>query len=96
VIRVKNYDEALAVANDTPFGLSSGIVTTSLKYATDFRKNSAAGIGDDQPADRRRRLPRTVRRAEGILIRRARAGTLRSGILYGSEDDLPSSRFEGS
>jgi acyl-CoA reductase-like NAD-dependent aldehyde dehydrogenase len=44
VIRVKSYDEALAVANDTPFGLSSGICTTSLKYATDFRKNSAAGM----------------------------------------------------
>jgi aldehyde dehydrogenase (NAD+) len=44
VIRVKNYDEALSVANDTTFGLSSGICTTSLKYATDFRKNSAAGM----------------------------------------------------
>ena len=44
VIRVKNYDEALAVANDTPFGLSSGICTTSLKYATDFRRNSQAGM----------------------------------------------------
>ena len=44
VIRVKNYDEALQVANDTPFGLSSGICTSSLKYATDFRKNSAAGM----------------------------------------------------
>jgi aldehyde dehydrogenase (NAD+) len=44
VIRVKNYEEALAVANDTTFGLSSGICTTSLKYATDFRKNSAAGM----------------------------------------------------
>ena len=33
VIRVKDYDEALAVANDTPFGLSSGICTTSLKHA---------------------------------------------------------------
>jgi aldehyde dehydrogenase (NAD+) len=41
---VKNYDEALQVANDTTFGLSSGICTTSLKYATDFRKNSAAGM----------------------------------------------------
>ena len=33
VIRAKNYDEALAVANDTDTGLSSGIVTTSLKHA---------------------------------------------------------------
>ena len=43
VIRVKNYEEALAVANETPFGLSAGIVTTSLKYATHFKRNSRAG-----------------------------------------------------
>ncbi|WP_414735951.1 aldehyde dehydrogenase family protein [Ensifer adhaerens] len=44
VIRVKDYDEALAVANDTNFGLSSGIATTSLKYATHFKRNSEAGM----------------------------------------------------
>jgi aldehyde dehydrogenase (NAD+) len=44
VIKVSSYDEALSVANDTAFGLSSGIFTTSLKYATDFRKKSAAGM----------------------------------------------------
>ena len=44
VIKVDSYDEALNVANDTAFGLSSGIITTSLKYATDFRKKSAAGM----------------------------------------------------
>lgn len=44
VIRVKNYDEALATANDTQFGLSSGICTTSLKYARDFQRNSEAGL----------------------------------------------------
>ena len=44
VIKVKDYDEALAIANDTAFGLSSGIFTTSLKHATDFRKKSAAGM----------------------------------------------------
>jgi aldehyde dehydrogenase (NAD+) len=44
VIRVSDYDEALAVANDTPFGLTSGICTTSLKYADHFRRNSQAGM----------------------------------------------------
>ncbi|CDZ47187.1 aldehyde dehydrogenase family protein [Neorhizobium galegae] len=44
VIRVKNYEEALATANDTPFGLSAGIATTSLKQATHFKRNSEAGM----------------------------------------------------
>jgi len=44
VIRVKNYEEALATANDTEFGLSSGIATTSLKYATHFKRHSQAGM----------------------------------------------------
>ncbi len=44
VIRVKDYDEALAVANDTPFGLTSGICTTSLKHAHHFKRNSEAGM----------------------------------------------------
>ena len=44
VIKVESYEEGLAVANDTAFGLSSGIFTTSLKHATDFRKKSAAGM----------------------------------------------------
>jgi alpha-ketoglutaric semialdehyde dehydrogenase len=44
VIKVSGYDEALAVANDTRFGLSSGIYTSSLKFASDFRKKSQAGM----------------------------------------------------
>ncbi len=44
VIKVSGYDEALAVANDTIFGLSSGIYTSSLKFASDFRKKSQAGM----------------------------------------------------
>ncbi len=44
VIRVKNYEEALATANDTAFGLSSGIATTSLKYATHYKRNAEAGM----------------------------------------------------
>jgi acyl-CoA reductase-like NAD-dependent aldehyde dehydrogenase len=44
VIRVKDYEEALATANDTEFGLSSGIVTTSLKHATHYKRNAEAGM----------------------------------------------------
>ncbi len=44
VIKAKNYDEALSVANDTAFGLSAGIYTSSLKFASDFRKKSQAGM----------------------------------------------------
>ena len=44
VIRVKDYEEALTIANDTEFGLSAGICTTSLKHATHFKRNSEAGM----------------------------------------------------
>lgn len=44
VIRVNNYEEALAVANDSEFGLSAGICTQSLKYASHFRENARAGM----------------------------------------------------
>ena len=44
VIRVKNYEEALETANDTAFGLSSGICTASLKHATHYKRNADAGM----------------------------------------------------
>jgi aldehyde dehydrogenase (NAD+) len=44
VIRVKDYDEALATANDTEFGLSSGIVTKSLKYSSHFKRHIQSGV----------------------------------------------------
>ncbi|WP_312417964.1 aldehyde dehydrogenase family protein [Comamonas sp.] len=44
VIRVQGYEEALAVANDTAFGLSAGIATTSLKYASHFKRHAQAGM----------------------------------------------------
>ena len=44
VIRVRDYEEALSVANDTPFGLCAGICTGSLKHANHFRRNAEAGM----------------------------------------------------
>jgi alpha-ketoglutaric semialdehyde dehydrogenase len=44
VLRARNYDDALEMANDTEFGLSSGIVTTSLKLASHFKRHAQAGM----------------------------------------------------
>ena len=44
VLRVRDYEQALAQANDTPFGLASGIATTSLKHATHFKRHAQAGM----------------------------------------------------
>ncbi len=44
IIKVSGFDEALSVANDTAFGLSSGICTGSLKYAREFKRRSQAGM----------------------------------------------------
>lgn len=44
VIRAKNYEEALAISNDTEFGLASGICTSSLKYASHYKRNSESGM----------------------------------------------------
>jgi acyl-CoA reductase-like NAD-dependent aldehyde dehydrogenase len=44
VQRVSDVDEALAVANDTTFGLSAGVITTSLKHAAHFKRHLAAGM----------------------------------------------------
>ena len=43
-IAVDSYEEALAVANDSPFGLSSGICTSSLKYAAHFKRHVKSGM----------------------------------------------------
>ena len=44
VIPAKNLDHALEIANDTDFGLSSGIITQSLAKAEHFKQNIKTGV----------------------------------------------------
>jgi alpha-ketoglutaric semialdehyde dehydrogenase len=44
VIRVDDYEQAIAVANDTEFGLCAGICTRSLAHAVDFKRRSQSGM----------------------------------------------------
>ena len=43
VQRIGSYEEALAITNDTEFGLVAGIFTKSLSRATHFRRNAETG-----------------------------------------------------
>ncbi|MDP3658260.1 MAG: aldehyde dehydrogenase family protein [Brevundimonas sp.] len=43
-IRVKDYEQALEIANGVEFGLSAGIVTGSLKHGRDFQRRARAGM----------------------------------------------------
>ncbi|WP_299549053.1 aldehyde dehydrogenase family protein [uncultured Tateyamaria sp.] len=44
VIRARDYDHALMLANDTPFGLTAGICTRSLKFSQHFKRYAQAGM----------------------------------------------------
>lgn len=44
VVKARDYNEALALTNDTEFGLSAGICTTSLRHATHFKRHAQAGM----------------------------------------------------
>ncbi len=88
VIRAKDYDAALATANDTPFGLVAGICTTSLRHATHFKRNAEAGMvmvnlptaGVDY------HVPFGGRK--GSSYGAARAGPIRGGVLYDGQDGV--------
>jgi acyl-CoA reductase-like NAD-dependent aldehyde dehydrogenase len=43
VLSASDIDEAIHIANDTPFGLTASIFTRSLAYATRFRRESRSG-----------------------------------------------------
>jgi len=44
IITATNFEHALAIANETEYGLSSAIFTRSLRYAHDFARHIQAGV----------------------------------------------------
>ena len=44
VLRADDYEHALALTNDTPFGLCAGLCTTSLSRAMHFKRHAAVGM----------------------------------------------------
>ena len=90
---MKNYEEALATANDTEFSLSASIATTSLKHATHFKAPLAGRHGDGQPADSRCRLPRPVRWPQRIELRLAASRAKYAAEFFTEgEDGVPGTR----
>lgn len=43
ILQADEYEEALAIANDTDFGLTAGIMTRSLSRAAHFKRHAQAG-----------------------------------------------------
>jgi acyl-CoA reductase-like NAD-dependent aldehyde dehydrogenase len=44
VIRARDFDDAVELANDTRYGLTAGIATRSLRYAHEFTQRSETGL----------------------------------------------------
>ena len=44
IIEARDFERVLESANDTPYGLTSGICTRSMTHASEFKRRSRAGM----------------------------------------------------
>ena len=85
VYRVKDEEEAVELANDTPYGLGSYVMTTDAEQALRVAEKIEAGHGVRQPR-RRRRRGAAVRRRQALRLR-PRARPLRHRRVRQQEAD---------
>ncbi len=87
-VRVRDYDEALAIANAGEFGLSAGICTTSLKYARHFTRNVRAGMVMTNLPTAGVDYHVPFGGHTEVQLRRARTGFRRRRVLHPNQDKL--------
>ena len=83
--RVADFEEALTVANSSPYGLTAAIWTASIHRAREFVRRIVAGGRAGQRPDLRLRAAHPVRRSARLGHRLARAGHRGARRLLGLE-----------
>ena len=89
VMRAADFEDAMRIANDIPFGLSASMQTTNLSRAFEFVYRIEAGPADRQSAERGRRISASLRRHQGLQFRPQGTGPRRARILLRLQDRLP-------
>ena len=84
-----SYEDAIAKANDTEYGLSAAIATRNPRYMHDFAQDIQSRHGEDQPHHHRQPDQRAVRRAEAVEhVDVPRVRPHRAGVLHADQDRL--------
>ena len=88
VMRAKDFEDAMRIANNIPFGLSSSIQTTNLSRRIRVHLPRRGRPADRQSAERGRRVSASLRRHQGFQLRAQRTGPGGHGILQRLQNHL--------
>ena len=91
VIEFETEAEAVAIANDTPYGLAASLYTQDLNVAHRVARELKAGVVGDQRLLRGRHDD-AVRRLQAVGLRRPRQVAPRPRPVHRDEDDLDPAR----
>ena len=91
-----DLDHAIALANDTQYGLSASLFTRDLRSALALHRSHRRRPGARQRRHDRRRSARAVRRHEGLELGQSRAGTGGARVLHRDQDGADQSMTSGA
>ena len=86
VIRADGYEQAVAIANDTSFGLCAGICTRSLAHASDFKRRAQTGMVMVNLPTAGVDFHVGFGGRKASFVRPPRAGRSRARVLHAAED----------